>query len=1381
MTFADTSRLVWRHARRAGVIALGVLAAGIVMSFSVDLAALLPAITLGRVDLRRSAESWAFEQIDRRVRIGGLSIRLFDGRFVVSDLVIDGLTPADDPFLKAREIVVAMPLWSLLRRELNIVSVEMTDWQMKVEAFPGGRHSFPRLRPRPAPAGSGPSRIKTSVAYVRTSRGQFTYDDHGAPWGAVVRNMDVTLLKLVGYRGYSTSSAGTITVQRYAPMGADLRTWFRIDNGKVIFDRIELDTDGAKSLLTGTVDITRWPEQTYQIDSVIQLPPQRGIWWAPYEFTLSGEATFKGRFHMFKGGRELSGDFRSEEAGLNWYRFPQLEGSLVWTADRFDVTRARSSFYGGEMRFTYAMAPLGKPTPANARFDATYTDVDMAAFSDAMEMAGLRLAGRASGHNLLEWRSGHFDEHRGFGDISAVAPSGVTLQGRALPATPPGPSFAHVYGDPFPPLGYVPIGGSVHYQYGPEWIDVSPSRISTPTTFLEFQGRTAYGERSVIPFHVTSAEWQESDRLLAGIITAFGSPTRAVEMGGTGTFDGVLLNAFRAPRIEGVFAATRMRAWDVEWGSGQSRIVVENSYVDVTDGVSRKGKGAIRAAGRFALGYPRKDRGEEINAVIRVENWDLADLRHAFVLDEYPVDGALSGEFHLYGNYLEPYGFGSLNVAPGVAYGETLASTSMSLRFVGPGVWLDGIDIRKGSTGTIRGSAHVEWAGSYSYSVDGSQIPVESIDAAAFPQAPLTGRLEFSSAGGGAFLYPKNDVDYRIRDLFVKDEGIGEVKGRLELRGDDMNFSFEAGSSSRLTASGTGKVTLLGNYPGDITLRVTDTSLDPYARVFAPGLSPFATAVASGTMRISGSLASLDNVVAHVQVDQLGVQLFDYKLRNDGIIDASLEQGVLRIGRFRLTGQDTSLGIAGNVDVVQGGVGLHASGSANLGILQAFDLNVRGSGRAEVTAEITGTLEKPQVGGSATMTGGRLRHMDLPHAIDNINGTIIFAGNSIRFDDPSVPAGKRLSATMGNGPVRVGGRIGLTGLSPSQFDLTVSGEGMEVRFRGFRSVVDAELGLRGTIDDPVLSGSVLVKSGTLPRTVDISPSLVESAGAAGGGGTSVASAAPPVQFPLRFDLRLTAPSTLEINSRMEYAGLSLQARLTASADLRLRGTYDKPVLEGRAAVERGELLFEGRRYIVSRGNVDFRSPTTIEPYFDVEAETRVRAPGQTYRVTLAATGTIKSWEPSLSSDPPLPEVDILSLLLGDAGSTQDAELRPLKAQDLSEQNLVQARAARFLASPVSGNVQKAVEQTFGLDSVQITPFVVDPNQQSGRFSPGARLTIGKRISDRVYLTYSRSLTSTARDQVILLEYDQSDRFSWVVTQNEDRTYALDVRVRYVFR
>ena len=74
MSAAEWARTVWRHARRAGVIAIGVLAAGVVMSLTVDLAGLVPAITLGRVDLRRSAESYVGRQ-DSIARSGSAASR----------------------------------------------------------------------------------------------------------------------------------------------------------------------------------------------------------------------------------------------------------------------------------------------------------------------------------------------------------------------------------------------------------------------------------------------------------------------------------------------------------------------------------------------------------------------------------------------------------------------------------------------------------------------------------------------------------------------------------------------------------------------------------------------------------------------------------------------------------------------------------------------------------------------------------------------------------------------------------------------------------------------------------------------------------------------------------------------------------------------------------------------------------------------------------------------------------------------------------------------------------------------------------------------------------------------------------------------------------
>jgi hypothetical protein len=98
------------------------------------------------------------------------------------------------------------------------------------------------------------------------------------------------------------------------------------------------------------------------------------------------------------------------------------------------------------------------------------------------------------------------------------------------------------------------------------------------------------------------------------------------------------------------------------------------------------------------------------------------------------------------------------------------------------------------------------------------------------------------------------------------------------------------------------------------------------------------------------------------------------------------------------------------------------------------------------------------------------------------------------------------------------------------------------------------------------------------------------------------------------------------------------------------------------------------------------------------------------------------------------------------------------------------------------DVTSAVEQTFGVDSFQLAPSLLDPYSQSAesRVNPSARITIGKRISDRVYLTFSRSVSTSINDQILLLEYDESDRLSWILSLNEDETYAVEVRVRHVF-
>ena len=919
------------------------------------------------------------------------------------------------------------------------------------------------------------------------------------------------------------------------------------------------------------------------------------------------------------------------------------------------------------------------------------------------------------------------------------------------------------------------ISGALDYAFDGQAVQLSNGQLATDDTFVTFGGTTTWrGEDSQIPFHVTSADWQQSDRFLAGIMTAFGSSTRAVQMDGAGEFDGVLTGAFRRPRIEGHFSGNAMQAFDVTWGDFEGDVVIENSYAHVGRAVITRADSRLDVSGSFSLGYPRRDQGEEINARIRIEGRPVDDLLDAFDLEDYPVSGALSGEFHVYGPYTRPFGFGRMTIANGRAYGEQFSTASAGLRFEGTGVRLDAIEIAKG-TGSMTGAAYVGWNGTYSFNADGRRLAVENLDVATFPEfPPLTGVLEFSAGGSGEFDEPRYDVRIGVQDLFVGDEGLGAVTARLSIRGELLTYELEA-ASSRLSVSGTGRLALDDEGEADMSFRVSDTSLDPYVRVFKPDLSPYTTAVASGTVRVVGDIYNRDALRISTVIEQLDLRLVDYILRNQGPIQLAVEGQTLRLDNLRLVGDDTALDVAGNVDLAREGLSLQANGAANLAVLQGFMGDLRSSGRADVSALIGGTTARPIVSGQAMLTEGRLRHFSFPHALENLNGVISFNASGIRLDDPGYTT--PLNGRLGGGAVKFGGRIGLSGYQLSEFDLTATGEDMRLRFpEGMRSVVDATLALQGPASGPTLTGTVTVDNATWTRGFDASGNVF-GLGASDDIGLPVAPGAISSSGlpPLRYDVRIVAPSTLHVENEM--------ARIVASSDLSLRGTFERPLLFGRAEIERGEVRFEGRRYQVTRGSLDFTNPNRIQPFFDVEAETRVRMLQQTYLVTLRMAGTTERMQPEFTSDPPLAPMDILTLLFSDTAPQGDVELASLRQPNQREQDILQARATRALTGALSQEVGRVVQRTFGVDTFQITPLLIDPTQDAASrldVNPAARVTIGKRISDRVYLTYATSLSSSTRDELILLEYDQNDSLGWVLSQNEDRTYALEVRKRHLF-
>ena len=138
--------------------------------------------------------------------------------------------------------------------------------------------------------------------------------------------------------------------------------------------------------------------------------------------------------------------------------------------------------------------------------------------------------------------------------------------------------------------------------------------------YVEFSGRTAWAQRSddALPRHQPrlAGERPRAGRHHDGVRRADRRDRRsAAAASSTATCSA----RSREPRIEGHFIGDRHARLGRALGSRRRRPGDrEQLRRHHEERIIEEGDSTIDAEGRFSLGYPRKDNGEEINAVIRL-------------------------------------------------------------------------------------------------------------------------------------------------------------------------------------------------------------------------------------------------------------------------------------------------------------------------------------------------------------------------------------------------------------------------------------------------------------------------------------------------------------------------------------------------------------------------------------------------------------------------------------------------------------------------------------------------------------------------------------------------------------------------------------------
>ena len=205
---------------------------------------------------------------------------------------------------------------------------------------------------------------------------------------------------------------------------------------------------------------------------------------------------------------------------------------------------------------------------------------------------------------------------------------------------------------------------------------------------------------------------------------------------------------------------------------------------------------------------------------------------------------------------------------------------------------------------------------------------------------------------------------------------------------------------------------------------------------------------------------------------------------------------------------------------------------------------------------------------------------------------------------------------------------------------------------------------------------------------------------------------PPAEGGPSLDLRIEADQTIELRSPF--------VRLVGSANLHVTGTTNRPGLVGKVEFEEGgEITLQNLRYDLERGIFTFADPDRIDPSIELQLTTWV----QNYQVTLRVSGTSDRLVPQVTSNPPLPQEQVYSLLA-----------MGYRSDSLGSGAMGVGLASTILSQQISSELDRRTKWV--LPHVRVDPFASNPTS-----GPAARVTVVQQLAPNWTVTLQSNLSS----------------------------------------
>ncbi len=497
--------------------------------------------------------------------------------------------------------------------------------------------------------------------------------------------------------------------------------------------------------------------------------------------------------------------------------------------------------------------------------------------------------------------------------------------------------------------------------------------------------------------------------------------------------------------------------------------------------------------------------------------------------------------------------------------------------------------------------------------------------------------------------------------------------------------------------------------------------------------------VLEGTLAVTGGLASLREVRARLEVPATSLHVEEIRFQVDPFA-AVLADGRVELDALQVGAADSVVRLSGAADLARRRIEAAALGSLNLRAVSPFVPEAALFGTAEVDVSASGDWSAPEVHGDVTVEDASLRLRLLPQAVTSLAARIVFDGDSLR-----VPSA---SAVMGGGELALSGDARLRGgLADARF--TITGRDITLSYPpGLRSRLDADLTLTGGPEAYKLAGDVRAVRGLFDLDIVFEQSLQAPK-------TVASDSAALRKFGL--DLRVEVQNPIQVRNNM--------TDLTATGTLHVRGDMNAPAPVGNLDIETaGKVYLSGRAFEIASGRLTYRG--NWNPTVEIEATDLISGSDANnltteYEVTVRLVGSLDRPGLVMSSDPPLSEGQIVSLI---ATGRTDGGGSALKVA-------VGGQAAMLLAGRLTRRVRE-----LGLDEVSVQPELVAREEGN---ETGARFTFGKRLTQRLELIYSLSLQDPEA-RFILLEARPGRGVIVRGQRNDAGTLAASVGQRFQF-